>query len=115
MLALNIKFKLKNLYKFLKDKKIENTHSGFKKFFDTVDNRKKLACIQLVITVLDEMFRQKEPIINKNTTDVLISTIKEAIGENKMISNASLCSSWGASHNFIFRIKNSSGSTSAVP
>ena len=41
VLALNIKFKLKNLYKFLKDKKIENTHSGFQKFFDTVDESQK--------------------------------------------------------------------------
>ena len=58
--------------------------------------------MQLVINVLDELFRQKESIINKNTTEILISTIKEAIGENKKLSNASLCSSWGATHDILF-------------
>jgi hypothetical protein len=102
VLALNVRLKLKNLYIFLKNKKIENTHSEFKKFFDTVDNSKKIACIQLAINRLDELFRQKEPIINKNIIEALISTIKEAIRENQKLSNASWCASWATTHDILF-------------
>ena len=54
---MKVKFKLKSLYNFLMVQKIKNTHSKFKKFFDTVDNTKKLDCFTLVIDMLKDYIR----------------------------------------------------------
>lgn len=87
ILKKKILIKIDMLFNFLLKEKIQNTHSSLRAlFFDVVDNRKKIECINIVIDEMKKFYTESSTTSQMNDTSrKLIQTILTSIEKNKRI------------------------------